>query len=60
MSQPSLLTDKDFSDTFEPSHLVDKSLHDDDCHHREQLFVIFDAVYFKDNEAFTEQVDILF
>ena len=47
-------------DTFEPSHLVDESLHDDDCHHRKKVLIILDTVYFKDNEAFTEQVDILF
>ena len=40
MSQPSLFHYQLFPHAFQPSHLVDESLHDDDGNYREQFAVL--------------------
>ena len=60
MSQPSPLAYQHLADTFQSSHLIDESLHDDNRYYREQFLIVLNRIYLKDNEAFTEQVDIFF
>ena len=59
MSQPSLFHDKLFPHAFQPPHLVDESLHDDDGHHREKLTIFLYTVNLEDDEPLVQQVDVL-
>ena len=56
---PRLFHDELLAHTFEPPHLIDESLHDDDGHHGEEFAVLLDAVDLEDDETLGKQVDVL-
>ena len=49
---PRFFDENHFANTFQSTHLVDKGFHNDDRHHREEVFVVLHLVNLKDNEAF--------
>ena len=57
---PCLLQQNHFANTFQLSHLVDEGFHNDDGDNREQYLVVLDIVQLKDNEAFGQQIKLLF
>ena len=56
MSQPSLLDKYHLADAFEPAHLVDEQLHDDNRRYRKEDRVVFNGVDLEDDEPLLQQV----
>ena len=56
---PALLDQHDLADAFQPAHLGDEGLHDNERHHRQQHLVGGDVVQLEHDEALVRQVQAL-
>ena len=56
---PSLLQKNHLADTFQPTHLVNEGLHNDDGHYREEYLVVLDVIQLEDDKPLVQEVQLL-